>query len=187
MPTNRLIVKEQIATYASVLFDAVNGAGGLDAILEVRDQASQIVQALRSNADLEETLKSANFTPEQRAGIARNVFSACNPAFVEVLAVMAERGETDLLARVADSLETLLAERLGTVVVDVTTAVELDDHLRDIIIKKASTELGKDVVLNEHVDKAMLGGIIMSTKDERIDASLLSQIDNARRVLKDTK
>jgi len=72
-------------------------------------------------------------------------------------------------------------------VVDVTTAVALDDHLREIITKKASTELGKNVVLNEHVDKSMLGGIIMSTKDERIDASLLSQIENARNVLKDTK
>jgi len=187
MPTNRLIVKEQIATYTSMLFDATNNAGGKDAVLEVRDQAKQVVAAIRGNATLDETLKSSSFTPEQRNGIARNVFADCNPVFVDVLAVMAERCDTDLLPRVSESIEALLSEKLDTVVVDVTTAVALDDHLREIITKKASTELGKNVVLNEHVDKSMLGGIIMSTKDERIDASLLSQIENARNVLKDTK
>ena len=115
------------------------------------------------------------------------VSAGCNPAFLDVLAVMAERGEIDYLPRVANELERLLGERLGVVVVDVATAVELDDHLRDIIRKKAETELGKSVVLNERVDKSLLGGIIMSTSDERIDASLLTQAENARAVLRKTK
>ena len=187
MPTNRLVVKEQVATYASVLFDAACDAGGLDAVLEVRDQASQIVAAIRGNATLEETLKSAAYTPEQRATIVRNVFAECNPALVDVLAVMAERAEADLLPRVAEGLEAQLGEKLNTVVVDVTTAVELDDHLRDIIKQKAERELGKSVVLNERIDKSMIGGIIMSTTDERIDASLLTQVENARVVLSNTK
>jgi len=187
MPTNRLIVKEQIATYSSVLFDAANDAGGREGVLEVREQAKTIVAALRGNADLQDTLKSSAYSPEQRATIARGVFAGCNPAFLDVLAVMAERGEIDYLPRVANELERLLGEKLGVVVVDVTTAVELDDHLRDIIRKKAETELGKSVVLNERVDKSLLGGIIMSTSDERIDASLLTQAENARAVLRKTK
>ena len=56
--------------------------------------------------------------------------------------------------------------------------------MRDLIKKKASTELGKDIVLKEHVDQSMLGGIIMSTKDERIDASLLTQVEKTREALK---
>ena len=187
MPTNRLIVKEQIATYSSVLFNAANDAGGRDAVLEVREQVKIIVTALRGNADLGETLRSTVYAPEQRATIARNVFASCNPALQDVLAVMAERGEIEYLPRVARELERLLGEQLGVVVVDVTTAVELDDHLRDIIKKKAAAELGKSVVLNEHVDKSILGGIIMSTADERIDASLLTQVENARTVLRKTK
>ena len=184
MPTNRLVIKEQIATYTSVLFEAAKGAGGAEAVLEVLGEAKQIVAALRENAALEETLKDSAYSSEQRASIARNVFAGCNPALVDVLAVMAERGEADYLARVAEGLEQKMADELNLVVVDVTTAVELDDHLRGIIKEKAERELGKDVVLSEHVDKAMLGGIIMSTSSERIDASLLTQVENARNALK---
>ena len=38
MATNRLVVKEEVAVYASVLFDAAHTAGGQEAVLEVRER-----------------------------------------------------------------------------------------------------------------------------------------------------
>ena len=69
-------------------------------------------------------------------------------------------------------------------VVDVVTRVALDDHLREVIKNKAGKDLGCDVVLNESIDTSLLGGIIMSAGDKRIDASVASQLNNARIVLK---
>ena len=77
-----------------------------------------------------------------------------------------------------------MADKLNLCVVEVVTAVELDDHLREVIKKKADQELGKNVVLEERVDKSILGGIIMSANGQRIDASVLTQIENARETLK---
>ena len=77
-----------------------------------------------------------------------------------------------------------MADELNLIIVRVETAVELDDNLRDLIKKKAETELGKKAVLNEHVDKSLLGGIVLSTKDERLDASLLTQVEKTREALK---
>lgn len=49
MPTNRQILKEKVATYASVLLDGAYEAGGQDAVLEVRDQAERILQIGRAH------------------------------------------------------------------------------------------------------------------------------------------
>ncbi len=184
MPTNRLVVKEQIATYTQLLFEAANNDGGQEDVLAVCEQAKTIVEALRSNADLDAALKDPGYTPEQKAELARNIFTEAHPALVSVVALMAERGELEYLPRVADGIVGRMADDLNLVVVEVTTAVELDDHLRDLIKKKAGSELGKDIVLKEHVDPSVLGGIIMSTKDERIDASLLTQVEKTREALK---
>ena len=184
MPTNRLVVKETVAAYASILFDAVNAADGQDGVLEVRGQLSQVASAIRGNADLSSALASGEFSPEQRGELARNVFAQCNPALAEVLGVMAERGEANLISRVAAAYEEQLGSKLNLCVVDVTTVVELDDHLREVIKKKAETELGMNVVLNEQIDKSLLGGIIMSANGRRIDASMRFQLDNARTVLR---
>lgn len=186
MPINRQIVKEQVATYAAVLLDGVYEAGGQNDVLEVRDQLESIVRIMRSNMDLASAVGDSSYTPEQRAEVVRGVFGACNPVLVDVVAVMAERGNMDLLPRVSEVYGRQLEAKLNMTVVDVTTVVELDDHLREVIVRKAETDLGTKVVLREHIDPSLLGGILMNANGKRIDASVLTQLENARTVLKDT-
>lgn len=186
MPTNRLIVKEEVAVYAAVLFDGAFEAGGRDAVLEVRDQMVRVAESMRTNMELSVALSDPGYTPEQRAELARNVFAGCNPVLLDVLAVLVERGDAALLPRVLESFAEQLQSKLNVCVVDVTTAVELDDDLRRIITEKAEADLDTNVVLRESVDKSILGGIIMSTNGKRIDASVVSQLDHARNVLKTT-
>ena len=170
MPTNRLIVKEEVAVYAAVLFDGAFEAGGQEAVLEVRDQMVRVAGAMRTNMELSVALSDPGYTPEQRGELARNVFAGCNPVLLDVLENYAEQ----------------LQSKLNLCVVDVTTAVPLDDALRRIITEKAEADLDTNVVLRESVDKSILGGIIMSTNGKRIDASVASQLDHARNVLKTT-
>ena len=184
MPTNRLIVKEQIAIYAQLLFEAAQNEGDAEYVLQVCNQAKQMAKAIRGNADFDSALRDPGYTPEQKAQLVRGVFADAEPVLVNTVAVMAERGELDYLPRVTAIMEDRIADELNLIIVDVETAVELDDHLRDLIKQKAEKELGKKAVLNERVNKALLGGIILSTKDERLDASLVMQVEKTREALK---
>ena len=89
----------------------------------------------------------------------------------------------DGIARIEASFEEQLRSELNLNVVEVTTAVPLDDDLRAKITAKLAADFGTDVVLDEHVDASILGGIIMSANGRRIDASVTSQLDHARNVL----
>ena len=111
------------------------------------------------------------------------MFAGLNPALVSTLAVMAERGNFDLLSGVVEEYGHVAEERRGVVAVDVTTAVELSESLRESITNKLAADLGKGVVLREKVDPAIIGGIVFSTHGQRIDASIASQLENARGVL----
>lgn len=186
MPTNRLVQKEKVATYAETLFEAAQAAGGQDAVLEVRDHAEAVFRHIRTNMDLSRALEDAGYTPEQRHQLAQSVFEGYNPILVDVLAVMAEREDISLLQRVWEAYGVLIESKLNIAVVDVTTTVELDDKLRTLIKNKIEADLGKSVVLREHIDKSILGGIIMSANGKRIDASVVSQLESARSVLKTT-
>ncbi|MEG0620713.1 MAG: F0F1 ATP synthase subunit delta, partial [Raoultibacter sp.] len=127
-----------------------------------------------------------SYTPQQKSALVRNVFADVNPILLDVLSVMATRGDFPLLRRVWESFEAQLEEKLDVCVVDVTTAVALDDGLRQVITNKAAADLGKNVVLREQVDATILGGIIMSAHGKRIDASVATQLESARTVLKTT-
>ena len=186
MPTNRLLVKEEVATYAGMLLDAAYNAGGQERVLEVRDQLEQVLSIYRGNADLRDALANPALLPEQRHQLAEGVFEGVDPLIRSVIAVMAERENLGQLSQVVSTYRDASEEKLGVCVVDVTTVVDLDDELRKVIIEKLSQDLGKNVVLREHIDKSILGGIIMSTNGKRIDASVASQLDHARNVLKTT-
>ncbi len=187
MPTNRLVVKKEISLYAETLFDAANESGGQDTVVEIRNQLEDVTHLLNADLELAEALSDmVTLTPEQRNNLIRDVFSDCNPILIEVMAVMAERGDIDKLSSVLAAYGDELNSKLNLCVVDVITYIPLDDDLRRIIIEKTEADLGKKAVLRERVDKSILGGIVMSTGGKRIDASVSSQLNSARQLLRET-
>ena len=144
-----------------------------------------MLRTYRGNSDLREALGNPAYSPEQRHTLAVNVFDGIDPLAVSVIAVMAERGDLDKLSSTVNAYREAAEAKLGVAIVEVTTVVALDDHLRQVITEKLSADLGKKVVLREHIDPAILGGIIMSTNGKRIDASVASELEHARAVLKE--
>ena len=86
MATNRLVVKEEVAVYASVLFDAAHTAGGQEAVLEVREQMGEIIRLMRADLELTQSLSNPDFTPAQRKELVEGTFADCHLALREVLA-----------------------------------------------------------------------------------------------------
>ncbi len=184
MATNRLVEKGKVEVYARTLFDAVrdNGEG---ALAEVRNQMQTLLHLIYSDMDLTYALNNPDYTPEQRYALAHAVFADANPALCEVLAVMAENGDANMISRIYHAYEGLMTSELNLCVVDVTTVVPLDDKLRQQIKDKTEADLGCKAVLNESIDKSILGGIVMSVNGMRIDASVISQLNHARHLLKE--
>lgn len=182
---NRHVINEIIAAYANAALEGAHNMGGRDAVVEVRNQLIQILEFMSTNIKLRLSLDDEVYTPEQRKEIARNVFEGYNPILVELLGVMASRGDVEKLRRVYADYENLIVSKLDFNVVDVTTVVDLDDNLRTVIKNKIKNDLGIDCVLVEHKDPSILGGIVMSTMGNYIDASLRSQFDQARIVMKE--
>ncbi|MDR0513983.1 MAG: F0F1 ATP synthase subunit delta [Coriobacteriaceae bacterium] len=189
MPINRQVVKKKIAAYASLLLDGAFASGGQEAAVQVRDELEALVRYTRESLELANALDDKRYTPEQHKAIMVNVLTGLGvtPLLVEALAVMAQRGDFSLVSRVWASYTEQLEQRFDLNIVDVTTAVPLDDGLRQLISEKAAADLGTRVVLREHIDRSILGGIIMSARGRRIDASIRSHLEGARRTLKQSQ
>ena len=67
------------------------------------------------------------------------------------------------------------ADRLGN---------QLKRLLGGPVIGFVQREIGKDAIINERINKDMLGGIVMTVQGKRIDASVRAQLNKARIELK---
>ena len=187
MPANRHIAHAEADLYAQTLLDGLAADGGVDAVVEGLGQMEQILAYNRSHIELTNALEDPDRTPEECNKLVQAVFADCQPTLKAVLGVMAERGDFDALSRILDAFRDKISGKLGVTVVDVTTYVELDDHLRDLIKRKVNADFGTEVVLRERIDRSILGGIIMNANGKRIDASMATMLDNARFELRKNK
>lgn len=102
----------------------------------------------------------------------------------DTLKVILERGDEQLLPEISRRYSALFHDEVDVVAVDVTTAIPLDDTLREEVEQFLAMEYDKPVYVVEHVDPSIIGGIIFNARGERRDASVRTQLENARRVLK---
>jgi F-type H+-transporting ATPase subunit delta len=180
MITDRTLAKKASQVYAEVLLEAASVSSD---VFEVSGQLEAVYKTIAGTVELRDVLTDRAIEVSTRQGIIRDLFADFDPALLSVLDVMVERGDIRLLNRINEAYVLLAEQALGAVFIDVTTVVELGEELRDSIRKKYSAQFGKDVFLREHVDPSLVGGIVLSTHGRRIDASVASQLENARRVL----
>lgn len=187
MKTNRLETNGKIAVYSQILVDTIYENGGREALIEVRGEIRFIIRYMRSKPEFIQAIAEDSYTSEQLSQLIHGVFEGFNPILLDVVGVMAGRHDMQLLPRVFHAFDQRLFDNYNLVAVDVVTAVELDDHLRDVLRDKVKQDFGKEAIINERINKDMLGGIVMTAHGKRIDASVRAQLDKARITLKSTK
>lgn len=121
----------------------------------------------RANADLVQWQHARKFSPE----------------VLETLAAMQREDDLDLVSQVAKQYKEYLDAEDKTVSVTVTTAVPLDDDLREKARAKAEADLKAPVYLVERVDPSIIGGIMLEARGKRYDASVRAQLANIRKTL----
>ncbi len=118
--------------------------------------------------------------PDRRA---LDAIAEASPEVLAVIKTMVERDQLDLLPQVADAYRQMVDEDGDVVGVTITTAVPLEDDLREEIRAQYEADLGCQVFLIERVDPAILGGVIVEARGERRDASVRTQLRAAREAL----
>jgi len=172
---------ETVETLARVLFDLASLADATEAVDE--DLAS-VVKAVRGHMDLRQALTDTGVPAEKKRDILREIFgSTVAPETLSIVTLMVERGMTDKLGELKGSYTEIMERENGVVVVEVTTAIPLDEALRAKLVDKLTASLGRPVSLRERVDESIIGGIRINVAGKVLDGSVSTQLKSVRSAL----
>jgi F-type H+-transporting ATPase subunit delta len=102
----------------------------------------------------------------------------------DFLALLAGRGRTDYLKVIDEKYQKLLDADLGCVRAHVRTVVPLTDAERGKLSAKLAQAFGRrQAVLEEVIDRTMVGGFIVESGSVVLDGSLEAQLERMRRRL----
>jgi len=113
----------------------------------------------------------------QRDELVERVFAGRVSELAEAfVTILGRRDRLEVLRPAAVKFRNLLNIRKGLLEVHATTADPLDPQRLAEIAKMMSEQLGSDIILIDHVDPDMIGGIVIRVGDRVFNASLASSI-----------
>lgn len=166
---------EVSAVYANALFSLAREQG--DASLqETRADLRQLAVLFSLNPDLTRLLSLPTLSVSERISVAKRIFgeegNACHLLFLLI-----DHGRVPFLHEIADDFDAKMLDYQGTVEVHVTTAVALNPGQKERLRSALAAKLGKTVRMTEHIDRTILGGVIVQYGDTRIDNSVKYRLD----------
>jgi len=99
-----------------------------------------------------------------------------------VTLLMQKRRE-DLLTGISEKFQEMVLSARGVKQAEVHTADELDSDMKGRLREVLSDRQATDIVLREHLDPDLMGGLVVRIDDLRIDGSLRNRLQKMERLL----
>lgn len=170
-----MLSQEVAKKYASALFMSVKEKDLFDNAYE---QFNQLKTLVKKDKSLVNFLSAPQVTDENKKKLIRDVFtSRLERLFVEFLIVLVDKNRINFLVEIIDEFDRLVEAERGIGRATVITALKLNDTERANLITKLAAKTNLEIVLEEKVDPAILGGMIVILHNEIIDGSVRHELD----------
>ena len=132
-------------------------------------------------------LSAPDITKQERCRILDDSFRGKVHAYLlNFLKILTEKGYMRHFSDCCDAYTEHYDQDNGILRVDAVSAVKLTDVQKDKLTQKLSRITGKEIVLRNRIDPAVLGGLRLDYDGQRLDDTVSHRLDAIRTVLNKT-
>jgi F-type H+-transporting ATPase subunit delta len=165
--------------YAKGLFNVAVDIGDLR---QVARELVSFSEQVDSHDQLRQALTSPVIPPDRKQAVVSDLLTLTPvaPLVGRFLLVLARNDHLGLLPAVAEEFDARLMEHLKIDRAEVTTAVPVDEGVRDQIAGSLSAATGREVRVTTRVDPSIVGGVVARVGSLVFDGSVLRQLERLR-------
>ena len=169
--------------YGSALYDLASEKKCIDSILNDFEVAEKV---LKENSELRHVIRSPLVNSDEKLNILLKIFSQSNlhDLTTTFLKVLNDNKRISNLISIILQFKKINSEKRGDITADVTSADELSEDEKNNITNQLKNSLGQKLSLNFHVDKDIIGGLIVRVGSKMIDTSILNKINKLKIAMK---
>jgi F-type H+-transporting ATPase subunit delta len=167
-------------SYAKALYDLARAAGRTD---DVARELGSVVEVVRSDSALEQFFARPGVSASAKRGAAAEIAQrlSVGKLVADFVGLVAGHGRAAMLPEMADAYGALVDADANRARVRVRTAVALNDQERTTLAARLGAALGgKQVTIEEVIDKELLGGFIAEVGSLVMDGSLDGQLSRLK-------
>lgn len=170
--------------YASALFELCCER---DCLAEIFDEMGQTGEILDKNEEFLTLLSSPLVSAEDKHDVLNKTFKGrVSELFFDFLCVVTDKGRIAAFDGIFSEFRKMYNKHMNILEVRVTTAEPMSERIKQKLINKLSDISGKTIILDERIDKALLGGIVIRYDNTEIDSSVKSKLDKIKKQIDST-
>ena len=152
-----------------------------DLVDEAYNDMLFVSSACRLNKDFSNLLKTPIVKTDLKIRIINEIFQhTVNPLALSFLILITKKKREGLLSAIASSFIALYKDKKNIKEVTITTAVSLDQELREEVLRYVKREKNSNIELIEKVDPSLVGGAVIRMDDKQLDTSISSKIKSLK-------
>ena len=176
---NKLIVPAK--RYADAILEIAKSKNELD---KYHEDIQTAVKAYDESEDFRNFMTHPIIPAAEKKDTLRSVFDGkISPDVLNLLYLLAERNKFSLIPTILYCYEKGLDAAKNILRVEVVSAVEVDEDLRENLKTKLESKLNKSIVLDYSINPDIIAGIILKIQDKTIDGSLAHRLESLQRKL----
>jgi F-type H+-transporting ATPase subunit delta len=164
--------------YAKAILDMAHSRGVAS---EVNNDMAHIAENLESNAELRNFVESQIVSNDIKESATTEIFDAANGITKGLFRLLKENKRFEILGAIAKEYNRQFEEMSGVEVATVTTAIALDKDMESRVMSKVLEFTNKKVVIENVVDRAIIGGFILRIGDQQYNASVANRLQALKR------
>ncbi len=168
--------------YAKALLDL---AARDDQVVEIGDQLHHHQALFQASEDLQAILWHPGVSTEVKTNVLKDILDQTQPVVLlrNFILLLLDKDRLRQFDLICEQYEQMANARLGRVMAQVTTAVELDDDQQQAVAHKLAEITQQEVRVEIQVDPSILGGVVVRINHTVLDGSLQGQLARLRHEL----
>ncbi len=151
--------------------------------LEAWSQGMQALGALSEDAGFKLLMESPRVPFADKAGMLQQHLPGVEPGVLNLAQLVVGRNRVDAIGGMVTEFQRLYDQARGVQHARVITAVPLSADAKVALTRQLEQYTSAQVVVNEELDPAIIGGLVVRIGDKLIDGSIKGQLEALHRQL----
>lgn len=167
--------------YALALYEVAESKGKVE---EYLNDLSQIVKLIKGNKEFSEVIKHPQISTSQKKKMFIKIFKGkIDEDLLSFLLILIEKDRILFLEEKLEQMKKIHLEKNNKLLAEVKTVIPLSEDQKQRLIDKLSNKYHKQIILQEIIDKKIIGGVYVHVGNEVIDGTLKTRLDDIRRLI----
>lgn len=166
--------------YALALYEVSEEKGKAE---EYLDELSEVIQIMQGNEEFLQIVKHPHLSTSKKKDMFESIFKGrISDDVLSFILILIEKNRILNLSGILDEMKKIHLDKNKKVIAYVKTVVPLMENEKAALKEKLEKKYNRTIILNEEIDKEIIGGVFVRVGNDVIDGTLKTRFDEIRKL-----